>query len=191
MPDFNAKELKVIDAAHALFHRYGFKRVTMNDIAVATEMSRPALYLVFPNKEEIFEATVRRHGAVSLKKIRAGVAQQKTVAEKLRLAFELWAVQPFEIVQQAPDARELIECTHGFARTAMSEIRAEFKAILTEILSEVAPKRSKLTNAAALAHLLVASTLGFKNTASDSEELRRLIATQIEVVLKAVAPLAP
>lgn len=186
MSDFTAKELKVIDAAHALFHRYGFKRVTMNDIAVATEMSRPALYLIFPNKEEIFEAVVRRHGGLSLETIRTEVAKQKTVADKLLLAFELWTVRPFEAVQQAPDARELIECTHGFARPALEVIKSEFETIVCDILAEVAPKRSKYLSAAALAHLLVASSQGFKGSAADTKELRDLIAGQIDVLLKAL-----
>ena len=42
-----AKRDKVLAAARGIFLRYGFKRVTMNDIAEAASISRPALYLVF------------------------------------------------------------------------------------------------------------------------------------------------
>ena len=51
-----AKRDKVLAAARGIFLRYGFKRVTMNDIAEAASISRPALYLVFESKEEIFKS---------------------------------------------------------------------------------------------------------------------------------------
>ena len=39
-----------------VFLAYGYSRVTMDDIARAAEMSRPALYLLFRNKAEIYRA---------------------------------------------------------------------------------------------------------------------------------------
>jgi len=51
-----AKRNKVLAAALDVFLRYGYKRVTMNDIAEAAGISRPALYLVFESKEEIYKS---------------------------------------------------------------------------------------------------------------------------------------
>jgi AcrR family transcriptional regulator len=50
-----AKRDKILAAALDVFVRYGYKRVTMNDIAAAAGISRPALYLVFESKEDIFK----------------------------------------------------------------------------------------------------------------------------------------
>lgn len=186
MSEFNSKELKIIDAAQLLFYRHGFKRVTMHDIAVGADMSRPALYLIFPNKEIIFEAVVRHRGGRTLQEIRSNLPTRKATAEKLQLAFELWTVRPFEGMQQSPDARDLIECTHGFARAALDEITKEFTAIVQEILTLITPARDRRFNAGALAHLLVASTHGFKSAAANSDELRNLIARQITIVLTAL-----
>ena len=52
------KREAVLAAARQVFMRYGYRRVTMGDIADAAKMSRPALYLVIPSKEEIFTAVV-------------------------------------------------------------------------------------------------------------------------------------
>ncbi len=41
-------------AALSVFSKYGYRRSTMADIAAAASMSRPALYLSFCNKQEIF-----------------------------------------------------------------------------------------------------------------------------------------
>jgi len=77
-------------------------------------MSRPALYLLFPNKEEIFKAAIRQIAGENLGAIRAGLEAYPTEAGKLRFAFEVWCVEPFRLMLQLPDAKELVDCTHGF-----------------------------------------------------------------------------
>ena len=48
------KREAVFEAASEVFSRYGFRRTSMNDIAEAAGISRPALYLMFDNKEDLF-----------------------------------------------------------------------------------------------------------------------------------------
>ncbi len=50
-----AKREAVYEAAATVFAQYGFRRTTMNDIAQAAGISRPALYLMFANKENLFQ----------------------------------------------------------------------------------------------------------------------------------------
>ena len=56
------KEQKVLNAAWSVFMKYGYKRVTMGDIAEAAGISRPALYLIYNKKEDVFRAVVRHNG---------------------------------------------------------------------------------------------------------------------------------
>ena len=49
-----AKRNVVFEAASEVFALYGYKRTTMQDIAQAVGFSRPALYLLFDNKETLF-----------------------------------------------------------------------------------------------------------------------------------------
>ncbi len=53
------KRAAILQAAHNVMLRYGFSRVTMDDIAKECGISRPALYLFFKNKQEIYRATTR------------------------------------------------------------------------------------------------------------------------------------
>ena len=48
-----------------VFLAYGFARTTMDDIARAADMSRPALYLLFKNKTDIYPRH-RRDAALPL-----------------------------------------------------------------------------------------------------------------------------
>ena len=50
----NAKTKSLLDVAAGVFAQYGYKRTTMNDVARAGGISRPALYLMFDNKEHLF-----------------------------------------------------------------------------------------------------------------------------------------
>ena len=56
------KKTKILTAALSVFLRYGYRRVNMNDIAEAAGISRPALYILFRNKEEIFAGVILQWG---------------------------------------------------------------------------------------------------------------------------------
>ncbi len=56
--DRDPKAAAILEAAFQTFFQYGVKRATMDDIARAAGMSRPALYLVYRNKADIFRACV-------------------------------------------------------------------------------------------------------------------------------------
>ena len=45
-------------ASNNAFAKNGYRRTTMSDIAEASDMSRPALYLAFKNKEDVFCSTI-------------------------------------------------------------------------------------------------------------------------------------
>ena len=55
---------RILDAAKNLFSQYGYQRTSMVDIAKAAGLSRPALYLQFHSKDEVYlalaEAVVSR-----------------------------------------------------------------------------------------------------------------------------------
>jgi len=52
----SAPRIRILDAAKQLFAQYGFQRTGMVDIAKAASVSRPALYLHFHSKEEVYYA---------------------------------------------------------------------------------------------------------------------------------------
>lgn len=52
---------RILSKAHELFNRYGFRRVTMDEIALKTGMSKKTIYQSFENKDEIVNAVVDEH----------------------------------------------------------------------------------------------------------------------------------
>jgi AcrR family transcriptional regulator len=51
---------RVLDAADYLLARYGYKKMTMDDLAEQARVGRRTIYLHFPGKEEVALATIDR-----------------------------------------------------------------------------------------------------------------------------------
>ncbi len=51
-----SKQAAIMEAMFGLVHQYGYAKITMDDIARASGLSRPALYQFFRNKQEIYRA---------------------------------------------------------------------------------------------------------------------------------------
>jgi AcrR family transcriptional regulator len=167
---------EIIDAAFEVFMRYGYRRTTMDDIAQRVGLSRPTLYLTFPNKEAILRAVVEVGHERILAEIEAGLSAQRSLTEQLLHVFEIWSIQPFEMVAKSPAADELMTDSFGFVSDVFDRSSDRLAALLTRLL------RAAVTDADALdppaqarAQVLIAAAHGFKSRARDTEDMRRLI----------------
>jgi TetR/AcrR family fatty acid metabolism transcriptional regulator len=52
--DRDAKRLKILEAAAARFAQSGYEATSMDDLAIAAEVSKGSLYDYFKNKEDLF-----------------------------------------------------------------------------------------------------------------------------------------
>ena len=176
------KEERILGAAREVFARYGYARTTMGDVAQAAGISRPALYLVFPGKEELFSAVIRRMNTEAFADIEAGLASCGTLEHRLTFALERWIAQPYEMAYASPDARDFFD--YGFP--AMQEVAAEFQAFLAGLLRDAARASSLKATPEDLAQALFFSVHGFKAAAANSMDFRRMIALQVHVVAAAL-----
>jgi AcrR family transcriptional regulator len=182
-----SKRARVADAALSVFQRYGFARTTMGDIAEAVGMSRPALYLLFPNKEEIFAAAVLSANARNLREIRAHLSERAGLEQQLTYACQTWIGGGYDRVRQFPDARDMTD----LPLPPVQEAYAAFQQLLAELLADaVAGARWNVTSEE-LARLLVAAMRGLKGEAVDRSDLDRMIALEISAVVSALEHAGP
>jgi AcrR family transcriptional regulator len=182
-----AKRERVADAALQVFQRYGFARTTMADLAAASGMSRPALYLLFPNKEEIFAAAVLSANARNLREIRSHLAVQSGLDEKLTFACQAWIGGGYDQVRRFPDAKDLTD----LPLPPVQEAYAAFQQLLAELMADaVAATRWDVT-AEELARLLSVAMRGFKGEAVDRRDLDRMIALEVTAVVSALEHAQP
>lgn len=178
----NQKLEKIILAAKAVFLRYGYKRVTMNDIAQAAKISRPAIYLAFQNKEEVFKAVIKHAASKNLDEIHQGITRFSSISEQLSYAFELWTIRPFEKIKNAPEAEDLLSAGHEFCQSAINEIALSFEAELVKILRPHVEQMDLKFSAAKIAHMMRCAVHGFKETAKTATELRQMIKLLIRLI---------
>ncbi len=184
----NSKADQIVAAAGDVFMRYGFRRVTMADLAAAAQMSRPALYLVFPSKEQIFIEVVSRLSTENLRQIREGIKRLKTVDKQLELAFEIWCVRPYEMIRASPDAADLYDSIKEFAADVICKVADDFESLVAEILEPLVRKQKAIKlSPKQIARMMRTSSKGFGMTAKDSADLRKLISDMRKIVLASLS----
>ncbi len=182
----------IIAAARQVFMRYGFRRTTMGDIAEAAGMSRAALYLVYPSKEDVLTAVVTRMFGAMLDEIREGLGRCATVEEQLTFALDVWCVTGFELVQASPDAKDLYDSSYQFAAEVMATATTDFVALVADILDPLVRQQTTVAlSSVQIAKVLVSAVPGFKGSVTTTEQFRALIARLIAIVLASLdAPTA-
>ena len=177
---------RILDAAYACFARHGVRRTTMDDIAAAAEMSRPAVYQYVRNKDDAFRRLARKLFDGALAQART-VAEEdgplpqrlhRVVAAKVELTLKLW--------RDTPHAPELLD-----AGTRLSgDIVEEFVAAVRELLGSAIEKAHVAgdidltgTDATEIADIALALTYGLEQDLTDPERLRRRLRLGIDLLV--------
>lgn len=111
----------ILEAAFRCFANYGFKRVSMDDIASAAGLSRPALYNHFRNKTEIFRACFSALGAQVAAEACAASSEASGLVEALDRLLIIAFVQPHRDLSQMPHGAELVGMKTDFASDLMED----------------------------------------------------------------------
>ena len=53
---------RIVEVAQNIFKKYGFRKSTMDEIAVAAGKGKSTLYHYFKSKEEVFAAVIEKEG---------------------------------------------------------------------------------------------------------------------------------
>jgi AcrR family transcriptional regulator len=175
------KKARILAAALSVFLRYGFRRVNMNDIAEAAGVSRPALYVLFKNKEDIFVGVFLQWVDDTMTAIAAEMDAAATPEEKIERAFEIWAVRPFEMMMESPEAKEIVECNFDFAQAFLKTAHERFEAVIAPVVACFAA--SGAMRPEAIAHVLASAVRGFKQAAATPDELRQLLRALLRLTL--------
>ncbi|MET3615471.1 AcrR family transcriptional regulator [Rhizobium aquaticum] len=190
--DRDPKAAAILDAAFQTFFQYGVKRATMDDIARAAGMSRPALYLVYKNKADIFRACVLSM-MDELRERLAGIALSTGSAEtRIMAVARTGIVEPHETIGASAHAEELFalksEIGADLFRDWMKLIEVTIAGILEQ---EASAGRVTLAvagvSAAEIAAMITDGAEGFKLRMTSAEELARRLESFVRLM---IGPLA-
>jgi AcrR family transcriptional regulator len=77
--------LKIIDVARNIFSHFGFKKTTMEEIALATRKGKSSIYYYFNSKEDIFKAVVEKEADELLDELIRSISVIDDPIEKLKV----------------------------------------------------------------------------------------------------------
>jgi AcrR family transcriptional regulator len=98
----------ILTAAFDVFMNYGFRKTSMDDIARAAGMSRPALYQFFRNKTEIFRAASLSILESVGREARAAFTTEKPFAERLYDSLDRSILTLHRKIESTPHGAELM-----------------------------------------------------------------------------------
>ncbi|MCP3369079.1 TetR/AcrR family transcriptional regulator [Bradyrhizobium cajani] len=177
-----AKEELAVEAATEVFSRYGYARTTMGDIAAQAGISRPALYLLFPDKDAVFAAAIRRMDEQKHREIQAAVARLDGLHAKLLHACKSWGSHGFDLIEAHPDSADLFDLRFP----AVRKVYDNFQAVVADLIREQVRSASITDEPEVLARCLVFGMRGLRETARNGKDMRRLIAVQVTMLIRSI-----
>ena len=185
------RRTRILDGAMGVFLAYGFQRTTMDDIARAADVSRPALYLQFRNKTDIYRALARRFLEGVLATAREAMARETSLAGRLGTAIRLTCETMLEI-EASPHGAEILDMKSSLAADIVAAGRIEFHAmveaaIVAELKQRGAHGPAPGFTPAQLADCLLDAIDGLKLRAPTPDAQRAAIDAYIAVITAAVA----
>ncbi|MEO3389089.1 helix-turn-helix domain-containing protein [Mesorhizobium sp. CAU 1741] len=134
----DAKRTRILDGALKVFLAYGFGRTTMDDIARAAELSRPALYLVFRNKTDIYRELGRGLLAEVLRRAEMALAGPGTLLERLDHMTCFAFFDLFQHIEESPHGSELFDIKTSLAGDLMADWRLRMVELLERAIADEA-----------------------------------------------------
>ena len=190
-PTIDDKHQRVLDGATTVFLTYGYQRVTMEDIARAAEMSRPALYLLFRNKSDIYRAIAERVFGECAGVAADSLAGGGGIAERLGRAVESIMLNIGEIAT-SPHGPELLDLKNSLAADLIGRWHTSMSGLFAATIERDAAERgvdlaARGLTALGLAEILMDGLEGTKRRVTDPQLHREAAQRLIRVIELAVA----
>jgi AcrR family transcriptional regulator len=174
----------VLEAALAVFARYGYRKASMEDVARAADISRPGLYFYFASKQDLFRAAVTHalDGDVAAAG-RCLADSDRPLRDRLIEAFDHWTGR--YIGPMTKDVAILIEDNPGLLGPIVTEYPKRFAQLVTDALIASAPADHGPI-AGDVAQTLLSTASGIKHEVSTREEFLAKMTTGIDLLLPAL-----
>lgn len=75
----------IVNVARHIFSRFGFRKTTMDEIAIASRKGKSSIYYYFASKEEIFKAVVEKEASIMKDELLKAHNEAESPAQKLKM----------------------------------------------------------------------------------------------------------
>ncbi|WP_090946277.1 TetR/AcrR family transcriptional regulator [Nonomuraea jiangxiensis] len=179
----DAKRLQILEAAVPCFGRYGYARTSMDLLAKAAGMSRPALYQHFKSKEHLFQAMVECAFDVVDRRAAAASRSGGTLADRL---YGVLAARLDLVAGPETEFRdEVLREAAAIAGPIVTSARERLVSAVEDVLTSAAPPRlGAELPARDVARLLVDALTGIELARGTVDELRGRLRQLVELTVR-------
>ncbi|MGQ0841953.1 TetR/AcrR family transcriptional regulator [Actinokineospora sp.] len=181
---------RILDAAYACFARHGVRRTTMDDIAAAAAMSRPAVYQYVRNKDDAFRRLGTRLFDGAVAQAVAAVAADASLADRLHAVLAAKLELTLKLWRDSPHAAELLDAGARLSGGLVEDFTAAILDLLTNTI-EAAAARGEVdlhgTDASEIAHVTLSLIYGLEVDIAHPDRLRHRLRLGVNLLVGGLA----
>ena len=186
LPQEEVRRARILEGATEVFLAYGYQRTTMEDIAQAAEISRPALYQHFRNKTDIYRALAADFLQRFLKTAEHSLNGAGELAARLDRALGGTLDMMLEIEASAHGA-EIIDMRGSLAADIVAEGRVRMQSLFETTIAVEAERLGRpRAVAVAIASMILDALDGMRLRNPPLEEQRATLSAYIRVAVSAL-----
>ncbi|MFG1642866.1 TetR/AcrR family transcriptional regulator [Amycolatopsis sp. NPDC049252] len=185
---------RILDAAYACFVRHGMRRTTMDDIAAAAGMSRPAVYQYVKNKDDVFLRLASRLFEQALTAARTAASADGPLADRLYNVLAAKLSLTLRVVQDSPHAAELLDESARLSGTLVEGFKTSILTLLTDTVTSAADTGEIAVDGpdpVEIAELALALNHGIEESPVDPDRLRARLRLGITLMVGGLKPGKP
>jgi len=188
LPKLENRREKILTSAWKMFTSYGFRRTSMQDIADAVGISRPALYLEFANKTDIFRAMATALFASNIVRIEAIFAGNRPIEKKLLETLNVSFAEFYSSLSDTPHGEELMSIKAELAGDIYMDWLKELKATIRNGIDDYLVQERIGIDATELSEIIINAMNGLKSGPVDEAGLRKGAKNVVSLVMAALSP---
>jgi AcrR family transcriptional regulator len=176
-PKGEDKRQRIVEAAVALFNRYGYKRTSIELLAAEAGVAKPTIYAYFEDKDAIFRAVVEAVCDELLERAEAASGGRGSIEERLTAMLAAKLTRYFELVQASPHAQELVDSQGRLGAEIVQRTDRAYVKLLVAALEaepELHPSRIGMSAASAAQLLLRAASGAAYDATTPAAHRKRL-----------------
>jgi AcrR family transcriptional regulator len=171
-----------------MFVRDGYRRASVDRIAVAAGVAKPTLYAHFGSKEALFCAVCARLGEQIVAEAEAAAGADASLDERLALVLFAKFGRVFDLLNASPHAVELLNPPSAGAREQIARSNEAFRAVLIRVLGPAAgepgPASAAGLDTGAFAERLMQIGHGAGYGAASADDLKDSLRSLIRLVVR-------
>jgi AcrR family transcriptional regulator len=182
----------ILDATDALMQRFGFRKMTMDDVAREAGVSRRTIYTYFPSKEELGLSSIARVVALAQRRMADASNADGTHAERLR---KMLVGRVMARVESVRDYRQSLDELFEAVRPAYMERRkrnfeTETRLIRDLIQDGVTAREFDVKDPALAAEMLLKATNAYLPYSlsvadlGDTDAIRKEVSAMAELLIR-------